>query len=404
MNKSTVFEKKYRTVCAREWPGKDSTGTHILPLHQSNSFESPTMEEAIDVFTGRESGFIYTRYGNPTVNAVAEKLAFLEGLKSGAKCHAILTSSGMSAISTLCYSLLNSGDEMIIHPSLYGGSLELFASEIQRAGIRVHQMDLRDTERLESQLKSCSINASAIFFETPTNPGLEILEIENICAVASRYGLKTIVDNTFCTSYLQRPLDLGADFTVYSTSKFINGHGNSMGGLIVSRDEEVMRKKVWKTMKLLGTNISPFEAWLINQGLKTLPLRMESQYRNAMKVAEALQGFDWVAKVNYPGLKSNPYHEAAKRQMDNFGSMLSLELYADFSTTIKFCNQLSFSKSPTLGDPDTLLLHPATSSHINVDAKVREETGITDSLVRLSIGLEDSGDLIAELDIAGKSL
>jgi len=404
MNKSTVFGKKYRTVCARAWPGKGATGTHILPLHQSNAFESPTMEEAIDVFTGRESGFIYTRYGNPTVNTVAEKLAFLEGLKSGTECHAILTSSGMSAISTLCYSLLKSGDGIIIHPSLYGGSLELFASEIKRAGIRVHQMDLRDTERLESLLKNGSIHASAIFFETPTNPGLEILDIEKICAVASRYGLKTIVDNTFCTSYLQRPLDLGADFTVYSTSKFINGHGNSMGGLIVSRDEEVIRQKVWKTMKLLGTNISPFEAWLINQGLKTLPLRMDSQCRNGMKVAEALEGFGWVEKVNYPGLRANPYHEAAKKQMDDFGSMLSVELKADLASTIKFCNQLSFSKAPTLGDPDTLLLHPATSSHINVGAKVREETGITDSLVRLSIGLEDPEDLIEELDVASKSL
>ncbi|TVR82153.1 MAG: aminotransferase class I/II-fold pyridoxal phosphate-dependent enzyme [Saprospirales bacterium] len=394
-------ERSYETICAREWKSPDQFGSHILPLYQSNSFEAKTMEDAIEVFSGRAEGYIYSRYANPTIRALEEKLAVLEGLESGKKCYSLLTSSGMSAISTVCNSILKPGGAILIHPSLYGGTLEYFKTELSRPGHQILQIDLTDARNLKNYLKDGGVKPDLIFIETPTNPGLEILDISALSKCASSHNIPLVVDNTFCTSYLQRPLELGADIVVYSTTKFINGHGNSMGGLIVSTNEELIKKQLWKTMKLTGTNPSPFEAWVIYQGLKTLPLRMNKQCSNAREIAAYLQDKkSKVLKVNYPGLSTHKAYHLAGAQMKQPGSMLSFELDANLEQTIEFCNSLDFSKAPTLGDLDTLVLHPATSSHINITKELRLKTGVSDSLIRLSVGIEDHEDLIYSLEKA----
>lgn len=392
------IRKRYATICAREIYAGDPHGSHTLPLYQSTSFESPTMEEAIEIFKEEKSGYIYSRYSNPTIAAVENKLAQLEGLDSDTDCYGLLTSSGMSAISTVVSALLEKGKAAMVHPSLYGGTLEYLYAELPKAGHDIIKANFKKPEELESLLKRRHREIGMLFFETPTNPVLEILDIQAICTLAKKFHVPVVVDNTFSTSFIQRPLDLGADLVLYSTTKFINGHGNSMGGFIAGRDEELVRKKIWKTMKLMGTNISPFEAWLINQGLKTLPLRMEKQSANAADLANfLLDQKDWVKRVNYPGISTHPQHQLAKSQMSLYGSMLSFELEAGLAQTIQFANALQYSKAPTLGDVDTLLLHPASSSHINVDKRLREETGITDSQIRLSVGIEDLNDLKEEL-------
>nr|MBS0038040.1 aminotransferase class I/II-fold pyridoxal phosphate-dependent enzyme [Saprospiraceae bacterium] len=343
--------------------------------------------------------------GNPTIEAVEKKLALLESLGGDTDCHAVLTSSGMSAISTLIQALLPHGKGVLIHPSLYGGTLEYFFSELPKSGHKIFQADFRNETELNNSLEKYGEEIGLVYFETPTNPGLEIIDISNVSRLAKRYEIPTVVDNTFCTSYIQRPLQLGADYVIYSTTKFINGHGTSIGGAIIGKNEEVMRNRVWKTMKLMGTCISPFEAWLINQGIKTLPLRMEKQTENASQLAKHLAKFpDKVRVVHYPGLEHHSGFDLGKKQMSLPGSMLSFELIANLKKSVAFCNRLAYSKAPTLGDTDTLLLHPATSSHINVDPKIREETGITDGLIRLSVGLEDIDDLIEEMNAALKLL
>ncbi len=395
------MNKKYATICARELFTDQQFGSHQLPIYQSSSFCAPSMEEAIEVFKGEKKGYIYTRYGNPTIDAVQDKLALLEGLDSGDEKSCLLTTSGMAAISTLVRSILEKGQAVLIHPSLYGGTLEYFFSELKRAGHPIITTDFRDIPALEAKVTNHRRELGLIYYETPTNPGLELIDIPAVSKIAKSADIPSVVDNTFGTSYLQRPLDLGADFVIYSTTKFINGHGNSIGGAIVGNNVDFMKKRVWKSLKLIGGTISPFEAWLIAQGIKTLPLRMDKQCNNAQKLAEYLHSrTDKVKKVNYPGLSSHPQHELAIKQMTQAGSMFSFVLKSDLEGTVRFCNALEYSKAPTLGDTDTLLLHPATSSHINVGKQIRESTGIDDSLIRISTGIEDIDDLIGELEKA----
>lgn len=399
--KHTTMNKKYATICARELFEDNQNHSHQLPIFQTSSFEPGSMERAVDLFSGKEKGYVYTRYGNPTIDAVQNKLALLEGLGSSEDCFCILTSSGMSAISTLIQAVLEPGKAILIHPSLYGGTLEYMLHILPGSGHEVIQVDFNDSDGLKKVLAERSHEIGMIYFETPTNPGLEIIDISAVCKLAKKAGIPAAVDNTFCTSFLQQPLSLGADYVVYSTTKFINGHGNSTGGAILGKKGDPNEKPIWKNMKLLGTCIGPFEAWLINQGLKTLPLRMEKHCNNALKIARYLEAKNTlVNRVNYPGLKDNPGHRTAGRQMNLPGSMLSFELDADLKKCLEFCDALHFSKAPTLGDTDTLLLHPASSSHINVDPEIRLKSGITDGLIRLSVGIEDAEDLISDLESA----
>ncbi|HRK82862.1 MAG TPA: aminotransferase class I/II-fold pyridoxal phosphate-dependent enzyme [Saprospiraceae bacterium] len=386
----------FNSLCVHDPEDPRSTRPHQLPIYATSSFDFESIDQGIDIFSGKAQGHVYGRYGNPTIDAVAGKIAQLETHGLDIEASAILCSSGMAAIAVLMTSLLRSGDKILTQGNLYGGTTELFTKTLAQLGIQTVMTDLQKLEQVEALVRADE-SIRMLYFETPANPTLACVDIEALAAIARRHGRHSAIDNTFCTPYLQQPLALGADFAIHSTTKYLNGHGNSIAGAIVGRDAALMRDKVAKTMKLLGANCNAWDAWLTNLGMKTLTLRMDRHCANALALAQFLQQQPAVAKVNYPGLESHPDHALARRQMRNFGGMLSFELTAGYDAAIACMNQLTFcSLAPTLGDVDTLILHPASSSHLNIPKELRLQNGITDGLVRVSVGIEDLSDLIAD--------
>lgn len=385
----------FQSICVKEFQRNESTKPHQLPLYATSSFDFEKIDDGIDIFTGKATGHVYSRYGNPTVDTVAIKLAFLEAYDTDLDSYGFLTSSGMSAISTLMLSTLKSGDKILTQGNLYGGTTELFIKILGNMGIEPIFINLKDKEAVQQTLDR-DPTIKMIYLETPANPTMACIDIEWLASVASSKNVLTAIDNTFCTPLLQQPLALGIDFVVHSTTKYINGHGNSIAGVIIGHKKEY-KKDIWTALKLAGTNCSPWDAWLINNGLKTLSLRMERHCANAQVLAEYLEAHPKVNLVNYNGLPSHPDHELSKKQMRGFGGMLSFEIKGGQDAALAFMNKLEFcSLAPTLGDVDTLILHPATSSHLNVDRALREEYGITDGLIRVSVGIEDVKDIISD--------
>ncbi len=388
---------KFSTLAAREIKDKRTTTPHILPIYATSSYEFDSIDQGIDIFLGKEKGHVYSRYGNPTIETVAEKIAQLEAHGTGLDAQGLMTSSGMSAISTLVMGLLKSGDKVLTQGNLYGGTTELFNAIFAPLGIEPVMTDFRDLNRVEDFIKNDPA-IRLIYCETPANPTLACVDLAAIAQIAKKHGIQTAIDNTFMTPYLQQPLALGIDWVIHSTTKYLCGHGNSIAGIIIGTDPEAMQKKIWKAMKLIGTNSSPFEAWLTHLGLKTLALRMDQHGRNAQTIAEFLEKNPAVERVNYTGLASHPDHLLAKKQMRGHGGMLSFELAGGLEAGIRAMNRIQLcTLAPTLGDVDTLILHPASSSHLNVAREVRYKNGITDGLIRLSVGIEDAGDIIADL-------
>ncbi len=387
------------SLCVREFEDNVSTRPHQLPIYATSSFEFDSIEQGIEIFTGKRQGHVYGRYGNPTIDTVSTKLAQLEAYGTGLNAYGYLTSSGMSAIATVALSLLKAGDTILTQEDLYGGTTELLNKVLSQSGIKTLYTDLNETDAVE-QLLTSDRSIRMIYFETPANPTLRCIDIRQMARLGKKYGVFTCADNTFCTPLLQQPLALGIDYVIHSTTKYLNGHGNSIAGVIIGHDEQ-HRKKIWTTLKLLGTTCNAWDAWLINNGLKTLALRMQKHSENAMSVATFLAGHSRVRKVNYNGLKNHAYHETAASQMKAFGGMLSFEVDGDLAFTLGVMNRMQFcTLAPTLGDVDTLVLHPATSSHLNIDKAQREKSGITDGLIRVSVGIEDSNDIIDDLDQA----
>lgn len=391
---------RFGSLCAHELPSKQTTDPHLLPIYATSSFAFESIDQGIDIFQGKTQGHVYSRYGNPTVEAVAEKIALLEthGLNREAK--AILFSSGMSAIATLALALLKTGDKILTQGNLYGGTTELFTKIFQPLGIETILTNLKDLNQVEAIVKNDPA-VRMLYFETPANPTMDCVDMAALAAIARQYNRISAVDNTFCTPYLQQPFAFGVDYIVHSTTKFLNGHGNSIAGALVGQDLEMMNGRVWQTMKLAGTNCNPWDAWLVHNGIKTLELRMERHGANALTIAQWLEKHPKVARVNYNGLLSHPDHELAKKQMRNFGGMLSFELRDGLQAGIDFMNKIRFcTLAPTLGDVDTLILHPASMSHINIPKEIRLQNGITDGLVRLSVGIENVEDIIEDLEQA----
>ena len=388
----------FNSLCVHDPEDPRSTRPHQLPIYATSSFDFESIDQGIDIFSGKAQGHVYGRYGNPTIDAVAGKIAQLETHGLDIEAGAILCSSGMAAIAVLMTSLLRSGEKILTQGNLYGGTTELFTKTLAQLGIQTIMTDLKDLEQVEALVRADD-SIRMLYFETPANPTLACVDIEALAAIARRHGRHSAIDNTFCTPYLQQPLALGADFVIHSTTKYLNGHGNSIAGAIVGRDPAIMRDKVAKTMKLLGANCNAWDAWLTNLGMKTLTLRMDRHCANALALAQFLQQQPAVVKVNYPGLESHPDFALARRQMRNSGGMLSFELAAGFDAAIACMNQLTFcSLAPTLGDVDTLILHPASSSHLNIPKELRVQNGISDGLVRVSVGIEDLSDLIADFE------
>ena len=390
---------KLNSYCVKGGKRNESTKAHQLPLYLSSSFVMEDSQEAVDIFTGQKKGHVYSRYGNPTIDTVANKIAYLEGYDLKGETYGFLTSSGMSAITTLMMSTLQSGDAVLTQGNLYGGSTELLKKILSRMGVNTIFTNLKDLDAVENIIKENG-NIRLLYFETPANPTMACIDIEAINIVASRYDVPTAIDNTFCTPYLQRPLSMGTDYVIHSTTKYLNGHGNSIAGAIITANYEASRK-IWETLKLNGSTCNPFDAWLLSNGMKTLAIRMDKHSSNAQSIAEYLSQHNKVTHVNYNGLPDHQDHEIAKKQMSQFGGMLSFTVVGGQAEALATIDRLQYcTHAPTLGDVDTLVLHPATSSHLNVDHSIREKNGITDAMVRVSVGIEDVDDLIADFEQA----
>ncbi len=387
----------FDSLSAREWKDPKTTRPHILPIYATSSFDFEDIEHSMRVFGNQEVAHTYSRYGNPTVDATAAKIAAMETFETDMEALAIMTNSGMAAIDMLIGGLLKSGDKILTQHTLYGGTTELLMKIVTRTGIEIVMTDLSDPEKVDAYLqKDPSIRL--VYFETPANPTLAVIDISVLTEVAQKHNRWTAIDNTFATPYLQQPFKHGVDFIIHSTTKYLNGHGTGMAGVVIGKDIQIMKEKIWTQMKLTGANCSPFEAWLVYQGLKTLPLRMHKHCANALFLAYKLSEHPNVSYVNYPGLETNENYTIARKQMSAFGGMMSFELKGDIQNAIKAMNNFKLcSLAPTLGDVDTLILHPASSSHIKVDPELRRKAGVTDGLIRVSVGIENPQDLLEDI-------
>ncbi len=405
MNKKEGQAKEnlsFESICSTEVQELRYNKPHVLPIYASASFVFEDTEHSMSVFTQKEKGHLYSRYANPTVDSVAQKLALLETYGSDIQADCLLTNSGMSAISLVLSSYLKAGDTVLTQGDLYGGTTELLHKVYRNYGIKTITTDLTDLTQTEQIIKD-DPTIALIYAETPANPSLRCIDLKRLSSLAKGHGILTVVDNTFCTPYLQRPLSLGIDIVVHSTTKSLNGHGNSIGGAVIADKKHT--QTLWTAYKLIGLNPSPFDTWLLHNGLKTLTLRVKQACINAMKIASHLDQDHRVSVVNYPGLPAHPSHQIAREQMSLFGSMLSFELKGGFEAGKQFMDSVKMiTLAPTLGDLDTLLLHPASSSHLNVDKAVREANGITDGLIRMSVGIESDSDLISDISQALDSI
>ena len=391
--------KRFESLCAKEPKDLSLNKSHILPIYASSSFVFDTIDQGIDIFTQKEDGYVYSRYGNPTINSVAQKLAHMEAFDLDVEAYAFLTSTGMSAIHCAIGALLQSGDMVITQGNLYGGTTDLLRKIFSKLKIETIFCDLSDPQAVKEALSN-DPDIKMIYLETPTNPTLSCIDIRSIVDLAKQYECISVIDNTFCTPYLQRPLTLGVDVVIHSTTKYLNGHGNSIAGAIITTKDNY-RDQIFEFLKLSGSTCNPFDAWLLHNGMKTLTLRMDRHSQNAMELAKYLASKGEVKHVNYPGLESHATHHIAKSQMSQYGGMLSFELKSGLEGGKSFMNRLkSSTMAPTLGDIDTLILHPASSSHLKVPKEMRERNGITDGLIRISVGIEAIEDIIDDIDQA----
>ncbi|MFT3676992.1 MAG: aminotransferase class I/II-fold pyridoxal phosphate-dependent enzyme [Chitinophagaceae bacterium] len=379
---------------------QDPNYAHLVPIYASSTYVFDTAEQGMRRFSGQEEGFIYSRWGNPTMTEAEEKIAALETLGLDLEVKGILHASGMAAISTLMLSTLKSGDRILTHFSLYGGTEELIHRVLPPLGIEATIADLRDLNRAEEILKQDS-SIRLLYIETPANPTIQCVDIEELTKLAKKYNILVACDNTFATPYLQQPFRYGVDFVMHSTTKFLNGHGTAIGGILLGRDVEFMKTRMTKVHRLLGGNSNGFDAFLLINGIKTLELRMERHCHNALEVANFMQQHPQVAKVNYTGLPEHPDHYVALKQMRHPGAMLSFELKDGLQGGIDFMNRLKMCiRTVSLGTCDTLLSHPASMTHYGVPKELREQYGITDGLIRMNVGIEQVQDIIADLDQA----
>lgn len=358
------------------------TGAVTIPIYQTSTYVQPEL--------GRHKGYEYARTKNPTRSALEANLAALERGRFG-HCFA----SGMSATDTVLR-LLKSGDHVVAGENMYGGSYRLFSRVLEKFGLEFTYVDTSDVANLQSALKP---NTRLVFLETPTNPMMTVTDLSACAEVAHAHGALVVVDNTFCSPYLQRPIELGADIVVHSTTKFLNGHSDSIGGVVVSNRDDIA-EQIGFLQNAVGAILSPFDSWLVLRGVKTLAVRMKRHEENGGAMANYLSNHAKVRKVYYPGLPDHPQHELAKRQMNGFGSMIAFEL-GSYENAKKFLDRVRLcSLAESLGGVETLISHPETMTHASVPAETRERLGITPGLVRISVGIEDLEDLIADLENA----
>ena len=379
--------------------------SHLTPIYASSTYVYDTAEQGMRRFNGEEKGYIYSRWGNPSMTEAEGKIAALEsfGLSENGKplqVKARVHASGMAAISTLMLGNLKTGDKILSHYSLYGGSQELMNRVLPGLGIEAIIVDLRDLNKAEEVIKNDAA-IKMLYLETPANPTIQCVDIEELTKLGKAHNLIIAVDNTFATPYLQQPFKYGVDFVVHSTTKFLNGHGTAVGGALIGRDIDLMNTKLEKVHRLLGGSTNSFDAFLLVQGMRTLEIRMERHCANAMKVAKFLEQHHAISKVNYLGLPSHPDHATSIKQMKHPGPMLSFEMKGGLEAGKKFINKLQMCvRAVSLGTCDTLLSHPASMTHYGVPKADREKYGITDGLIRMSVGIENVEDILSDLEQA----
>lgn len=396
----------FDSLCVRGGHATESNRSHLTPIYASSTYTFDSAEQAIDVFKGTEKGYIYSRWGNPTIAEAEEKIALLEayGLKdsTGNPLHlkAILHASGMAALSTMLLGNIKAGQKIITHYSLYGGTHELVEKILPGLGIEPVIIDFHDINKVEDAIK-VDKSIALIHIETPANPTLQCLDLKALSALGKQYGLTVTVDNTFATPYLQQPFRYDVDYVMHSTTKFLNGHGTAIGGVMLGKNIEKMNTGITKMHRLLGGNSNAFEAFLLVNGLRTFGLRMERHCSNAAAVAEYLSKHKGVAQVNYLGLPSHPDAAIAMKQMKHAGAMLSFELKGGFDAGINFINSLKMcTNAVSLGTSDTLVCHAPSTTHLGVSREQRLKFGITDGLIRMSVGIENVEDILADLEQA----
>jgi methionine-gamma-lyase len=371
---------------------EDALGSAVTPIYQSSTFKFRNAEEGAKCFSGESDGFIYTRIANPTIRELERTMAALENGFGG-----IATSSGMGAVNTVYMAYLGKGSHIICHEAVYGPSRIILESIYSRFGV---EYTMVDTTNLEDVKKAFRPNTKLLYTETPANPTMGISDLAALAELAHEHGVPLVVDNTFCSPYLQRPLDLGADVALHSMTKFINGHADVVAGMLVAKKEDDY-KKLRTTMVNLGCNMDPHQAFLTRRGLKTLGIRIDRAQESAIVIAEYLEKHPKVAWVKYPGLKSHPQYELGLKQMSGPGAMISFELKGGLEAgRILMDNVRLMLLAVSLGGIETLIQHPASMTHSKMNINDRHQAGITDGLVRLSVGIEKVTDIISDLDQA----
>ncbi len=371
-------------------------GAVAAPIYQTSTFAFDNPDQGASRFAGEEPGYIYTRLGNPTIDRLHEKISALEG-----GVGALATASGMAAVSTLYFSYLSAGDHVVGTSSLYGPSRVIMEREFCRFAVSSSWVDTGDLDLVKGALRP---ETKMVYVESPSNPTMRLTDLPAVSEICRERGILLAVDNTFATPILQRPLHLGADITLHSVTKFINGHADVVGGLLVFKDKELMERAV-KPWQMLGGTMDPHQAWLVLRGAKTLKMRVECAQKNAMQVAAMLEAHPAVEWILYPGLESHPQHELAKRQMKGPGALISfgvkggLEAGKRVLSAVKLC-----TLAVSLGGIETLIQHPASMTHAGMGPEALAQAEIGEGLIRLSVGCEDCDDLLSDLDQALKAI
>ncbi|MEI8047923.1 MAG: aminotransferase class I/II-fold pyridoxal phosphate-dependent enzyme [Bacteroidota bacterium] len=367
----------------------DQYGSATVPIYQTSTFSFSSAEEGAKCFSGDSDGYIYTRIGNPTIDALERQLAILEN-----GFGAIAVSSGMAAATTIYLSLLSSGDHIVSTDAIYGPARSVMEKQFVRFGFEATYINTTDIETIKAAIRP---NTKVLYIETPANPTMDITDLDACAKIAHEKGILLVVDNTFCSPYLQNPLDLGADIVFHSMTKFINGHADVVAGVIIAK-EEAMYRQLRNMMINMGCNMDPHQAYLVLRGVKTLSIRIDRAQESAQKVAEFLENHPKVAWVKYPGLKSHHQYELARQQMKGSGSMISFGLKDGFHGAKTLMNNLHLAiLAVSLGGVETLIQHPASMTHSKVSAADKQKAGISDELIRLSVGIEDVEDIINDL-------
>jgi methionine-gamma-lyase len=368
----------------------DQFGSVTVPIYQTSTFRFKDADHGAACFAGEDDGYIYTRINNPTIDSLEKLVAELENGYRGIAC-----SSGMGAVNTIYMALLSQGDHLISTAAVYGPSRVVIEKHYSRFGVQATYLDTCD---IDSIRKAIQPNTKMIFIETPANPTMDITDLAAVAAIAREHNIITVADNTFCSPYLQRPIDFGFDVVFHSVTKFLNGHADIVGGVIVAAEKKIY-DPLRSMMITLGCNMDPHQAFMVIRGIKTLSIRMDRSQENAIKIAEYLENHPKVKWVKYPGLKSHPQFELAQKQMKGPGGMISFELEGGLQAGKILMNSVKLAAlAVSLGGVETLIQHPASMTHSKMDIQSRLNSGITDGLVRYSVGIEDLKDILHDLE------